>query len=119
MKVKKLSEVKKEEVNDSLFTGTIFRQTPFPDSESDLSVNYIQFEEGVHNKFHTHSNDQILIVTDGKGVVATESERIELEEGDIVHVSAGESHWHGATPNEKFTHISITRSKTKLTQLED
>lgn len=119
MKVKKLSDVEREEVNDPLFTGTIFRQTPFPDSESDLSVNYIHFEKGVHNKLHTHSNDQILIVTEGKGVVATESERVELEKGDIVHVPAGEPHWHGARPNEKFTHISITRSETKLEQLED
>ena len=119
MKVKKLSEVSKEEVNDPLFTGTVFRQTPFPDSESDLSVNYIHFEEGIHNKLHTHSNDQILIVTEGKGFVATESEKAELEEGDIVHVKALEPHSHGAQPQEKFTHISITRSQTELTQLED
>lgn len=119
MKVKKLSDVEREEVNDPLFTGTIFRQTPFPDSESDLSVNYIHFEKGVHNKLHTHSNDQILIVTEGKGVIATESERVEVGEGDIIHVLALEPHWHGARPKEKFTHISITRSETKLEQLED
>lgn len=119
MKVRKLKDVNKEEVDEPLFTGKVFRQTPFPDSESDLSVNYIHFEEGIHNKLHKHSNDQILIVTEGKGIVATESEEVELEEGDIVHVPANEPHWHGAQPSEKFTHISITRSQTDLTQLED
>lgn len=118
MKVKKLSEVEREIVDDPLFTGTVFRQTPFPDEESDLSVNYIYFKDGVHNKMHIHSNDQILIVTEGKGIVATEDEQIYIEEGDVIHVPAGEPHWHGAASGEDFTHISITRSETKLTQVD-
>ena len=41
-----------------------------------------------------------------------------VAEGDIIWAPAGEEHWHGAAPDSEFTHISITRSGTKLTQLE-
>lgn len=120
MKIVNINDVsKKEFANLPLFTGKIIRQSPLNDSESsDLSVDYINFAEGVHNKLHIHSNDQVLIVTRGEGIVATEEKKFKVKEGDIILVPAGEKHWHGAAPGFEFTHISITKAHTKLTQLE-
>ena len=119
MKIINIKDVPKEELNIPLFTGKIVRQSPVKDIEgSDLSIDYIHFTEGVRNKFHTHSNDQVLLVTRGRGIVATEEGEFEVTEGDIIYAPAGEKHRHGAQPGFEFTHISITKAGTKLTQLE-
>ena len=82
-------------------------------------MNIISFGKGVRNKFHTHECDQILIVTQGKGYVATENEKREVTVGDIILFPAGEKHWHGATEDSDFAHIYITKGDSKTTQLED
>ena len=119
MKIINIKDVPNEELDSPIFTGKIARQSPVKDTEgSDLSIDYIHFPKGVRNKFHTHSNGQVLIVTRGRGTVATEEGEFEITEGDIIYAPAGEKHWHGAQPGFEFTHISITKSGTKLTQLE-
>ena len=120
MKIVNIKNVFKKEFTDlPLFTGKIVRQSPLKDIESsDLSVDYINFAEGVRNKLHIHSNDQVLIVTKGQGIIATEEKEFKIKEGDIIWVPAGEKHWHGAAPGFEFTHISITKAHSKLTQLE-
>jgi len=119
MKIIHLKDVKKNKVGAPLFTGTIRRQSPMAGTpESDLSVDYVHFPKGIRNKFHTHSNDQVLIVTRGKGIVATKNERKTIKVGDVAWIPAREVHWHGAAPDSAFTHISVTRAHTKLTQME-
>jgi quercetin dioxygenase-like cupin family protein len=73
----------------------------------------------VRNKFHSHSDEQILIITSGKGIIATETEQKDITEGDIVIIPANEKHWHGATKDSEFSHIYISKPESKLTQLED
>jgi len=119
MKVIHIAKVKKRKLGPPLFTGEATSQTPVTDEEgADVSVNYIHFPKGVHNKFHTHSNDQILIVIEGEGMVVTKNKRMKVKKGDIVWAPAGEEHWHGATPGSKFSHISVTKAHTKLKQIE-
>ncbi|OGK14459.1 hypothetical protein A3C98_04960 [Candidatus Roizmanbacteria bacterium RIFCSPHIGHO2_02_FULL_37_15] len=118
MKVINLKKVKKQKLGSPLFTGRVIRQSPVTDDEgSDLSIDYVHFPKGVHNKFHTHSNDQVLIVTKGEGMVATRNNKVKVQRGDIVWSPAGEEHWHGAVPGSSFTHISVTRAHTKLKQV--
>lgn len=119
MKVINIKKVSKKIMGPPLFTGKVFSQTPVTDKEgADVSVNFIHFPKGVHNKFHKHSNDQILIVTEGKGMVVNRKQKVKVTKGDVIWSPKDEEHWHGALPGSKFTHISITRSGTKLTQLE-
>ncbi len=119
MKIINLKKVKKQQLGAPLFTGNVIRQSPVTDQEgSDVSIDYVYFPKGVHNKFHTHSNDQVLIVTEGKGIVATRKKSVNVKKGDVVWTPAGEEHWHGATAGSKFTHISVTKAHTKLTQKE-
>ena len=65
---------------------------------------------------HTHSRDQVLFVTAGKGIIATETEEKEITVGDIVHITADEKHWHGATPDSAFSHIALTATGSTTTQ---
>ena len=41
-------------------------------------------------------------------MVATEHEKHEINVGDVVHIKAGERHWHGAKADTTMGHITIT-----------
>jgi quercetin dioxygenase-like cupin family protein len=119
MRVVKISEVKKESFSGPLFTAPdVTRQVLLPDSK-EYNVNVVNFGKGVRNKFHAHDSEQILIVTSGRGIIATETEEKVITPGDIVIIPAGEKHWHGATKDSEFSHIYVSRLESKLTQLEE
>ena len=118
MKVVKMSQVAKEPFLNPIFTGPdVTRQTLLPDSK-DFNVNIVNFGKGIRNKLHTHDSEQILIVTAGKGIVATEKEQKTVTVGDVILFSAGERHWHGARGDSEFSHIYVTRldSKTHIVE---
>ena len=79
----------------------------------------VNFGIGVRNKFHSHTLEQVLIVTEGKGIVATEKEQITVVPGDIIFVPPGEKHWHGAAKGSAFSHLYVMAQDSKTTQLED
>jgi quercetin dioxygenase-like cupin family protein len=120
MKLIKVSQVAKEPQTDKLFTGPVTMQSIIG---TDLSKNFlikqVNFSKGVRNKFHIHSIEQVLIVTEGVGIVATEKEEIIVRPGDIIFIPAGEKHWHGATKDSTFSHIYVMSPDQKLTQTED
>lgn len=119
MKIVNIKDVAKQHLGAPLFTGEVVRQSPVTDNQgSDLSIDYVHFPRGVRNKFHKHSNDQVLIVIKGEGVVATRNKKVKVKKGDVVWAPRGEEHWHGASSDSDFSHISVTRSKTKITQVE-
>ncbi len=119
MKIIKMREVSKEPSASSLFTGTeVTRQVLIPDSK-EFELSIVNFGKGVRNKFHAHESEQVLIVTAGRGIVATEEEKRVVTEGDIVLFSAGEKHWHGATEDSEFSHIYVMRVGNNLIRLED
>ena len=119
MTIVKMNEVPKEPNVTPLFTGPdVTRQSLISDSK-DLRVGIVNFGKGVRNKFHTHDKDQVLIVTTGKGIVATEKEERVVTVGEVVLFPAGEKHWHGATKDSEFSHIVITRTESKTTQIEN
>jgi quercetin dioxygenase-like cupin family protein len=119
MKVVNMNKVSKEVFVNSIFTGReVTRQVLLPESK-EYVVNIINFGKGVRNKFHAHEYEQILIVTEGKGVIATEKEEKVVTVGDIVLIPAGEKHWHGSGGDSDFSHIFVIKSGSKVTQLED
>jgi quercetin dioxygenase-like cupin family protein len=119
MKVVNMNKVLKEVFINPIFTGReVKRQVLLPESK-EYVVNIINFGKGVRNKFHAHEYEQILIVTAGKGIVATEKEEKVVIVGDIVLIPAGEKHWHGSGGDSDFSHIVVIKSGSKVTQLED
>src|SRR5205814_3047149 len=61
-----------------------------------IRINLVKFAAGGRNVFHTHTFDQILYVTEGEGIVATENEEHRVHAGDTIVIPTGEKHWHGA-----------------------
>ena len=119
MRVVKISEVRKESFDNPIFTGPeVTRQVLLPESK-EFGVQMINFGQGIRNKFHTHDSEQILIVTSGKGIIATEDEMKEITAGDVVFIPAHQKHWHGATEDSEFSHIFVTRLESRITQLEE
>jgi 4-carboxymuconolactone decarboxylase len=122
MKIFKISEVAKQPFVSlgPLFTGPVTIQNIIgPEVSNNFFISQVNFERGVRNKFHIHDTEQILIVTEGKGIVATDKKKIVVSAGDIVHIPAGEKHWHGATKDTTFSHLYVMTPETKTTQLED
>lgn len=78
-----------------------------PVEASGASVSEILFAPGERTATHEHTVCQVLYVTEGEGVVATDGEEHEVAEGDLISVPAGEPHWHGAKPTGTFAHVSF------------
>jgi quercetin dioxygenase-like cupin family protein len=120
MKLIKVDQIAKAPWEDKLFTGPVTLQAIIG---GDLSKNFliqqVNFSKGVRNKFHTHSTEQILIVTEGKGIVATDNEEITVRPGDVIFIPAGEKHWHGAAKDSTFSHIYVMPPDLKITQIEE
>ena len=91
-----------------IFEGTVRTQNLVAEGDAQLlRVTAVTFENGARNKRHRHTTDQVLVVTHGQGIVATETEELRVKPGDVVLIPAGERHWHGAEPGQDFTHLSI------------
>jgi quercetin dioxygenase-like cupin family protein len=119
MKVIRVADVAREPVVNPLFTGPVTMQ-PIVGGEQgkDFVIRQVNFGRGVRNKFHSHTAEQVLIVTEGEGIVATDSEEIRVTPGDVIVIPPGEKHWHGAAENATFSHLYVMSPDSKTTQLE-
>jgi len=120
MKVLKPDAIPAEPANSPLFTGGPVTRQPLlmPEMSNNFNLGVVNFSPGARNKMHTHSSDQVLFVTAGKGIIATETHQEVISVGDVVHVPAEEKHWHGATPDSSFSHIALTAKGSTTTQVE-
>ena len=118
MKIIRMSETEKRPLENPIFTGpAVTIQELLPES-NEYRINIVNFGKGVRNRFHIHSTEQVLIITAGKGIVATETEERVVTAGDVVLIAAGENHWHGATEDSEFSHVYVMRKDSFLTQTE-
>ena len=62
---------------------------------NNFKFGIVNFSAGARKKMHIHSSDQVLFVTAGKGIIATEADQEVIGVGDVVHIPAEEKHWHG------------------------
>ena len=68
----------------------------------------VTFEPGARTAWHTHPCGQTLIVISGCGWTQRwGGPREDIRAGDVVWISPGEKHWHGATAANAMTHIAI------------
>jgi quercetin dioxygenase-like cupin family protein len=122
MKKVTMSEVPKTkaEMTGGLMTGTqVWRQSILqPEDSSNFNFSIVAFDAGSRNKFHIHSGDQVLIITEGTGKVATDNEVLTVTEGDVVLIPAGENHWHGAPDSTSMAHITVTVKGSETEQTE-
>ena len=107
MKVIKTSDVEAVESTSKIFRGKVSMQEIVGTGTDELRVAMVNFSRGAVNVYHTHTFDQVLYVTEGKGIVATEQEETTVTPGTFIFIPAGEKHWHGATKDSHFSHIAI------------
>jgi quercetin dioxygenase-like cupin family protein len=108
MRVTRVTPRGREKSDYEIFKGLVETQTVVgEDVSGDLRLSEIHFRNGAVNKWHLHSCDQILVVTDGEGIVADETEERAVSTGDVAFIPANTRHWHGAKPGRDMTHWSI------------
>src|SRR5216683_3473895 len=56
-----------------------------PGDSANYNCSVVNFSQGCTTGWHTHTCDQLLVVTSGSGMVATEHEQREINVGDVVH----------------------------------
>lgn len=94
--------------SNPIFIGEVESQDLVPEGVADiLRVTAVTFRNGARNKRHSHSTDQVLVATRGEGFVACDNETLKLRVGDVAFIEKNTPHWHGASPEQDFTHLSI------------
>jgi quercetin dioxygenase-like cupin family protein len=81
---------------------------------SGFGAALVTFSPGARLNFHIHDSEQILYITEGKGIIATKDKEYTVTPGCIVYIPAGEVHRHGATDNSSMTHVAIQKVGIKL-----
>ena len=120
MKKVTFKDVPKIARTESLFTDTVYAKSILEHEDSDnFNFAIVNFPESARTKFHIHSGDQILIITEGEGMVCNEEIELNVKKGDMVLINAGENHWHGAKENTTMSHITITVSGSTTEVTED
>lgn len=89
------------------FTGDVYLNNIA--NEGGVSIANVTFDAGCINNWHVHDHVQILMGIMGEGYCQMEGQDAELiEVGNVVVIPAGTKHWHGATHDSQFTHISVS-----------
>ena len=97
-----------------LFIGKIERQNLVGEDDSkQVRVAVVTFLDGAVNKMHSHTFDQVLVITEGEGIVQREGEpERRVTVGDVIFIPAGERHWHGAVPGKTMSHLTVATPGT-------
>ena len=93
------------------FIGQSFLN-PLTDPKTGLLLANVTFEPGCRNNWHIHEADkgggQILVCVAGRGYYQEwGKEPQELHPGDVVNIMPGVKHWHGAAPDNWFSHLAV------------
>lgn len=78
----------------------------------DFKVAIATFPKGIRSNVHVHEFDQVHLVLSGRGIIADEEKEVLFTEGMLAFIPAGERHWHGATEDSEFSHLSIMGAKS-------
>lgn len=103
-----------ERSDTPIFTGGVVKaRSAGPIAESIIRMagsavqtSVVRFEAGSHTKWHTHTGDQILVITQGRGHVGTEKSDHLAQAGDIIIIPAGVVHYHGASETDSMSHLT-------------
>lgn len=95
------------------FTGMVLQDSlAVPAAPSRTSATLVTFTPGARTHWHTHKTRQILVATQGTGMVQVRGRPAQmLRAGDVAEVPAGVVHWHGAVAGHLFAHVSFIENE--------
>ena len=98
--------------SSDFFTGNVQVEPLAQGSDpARVSAGKVTFEPCARSAWHTHPLGQMLIVTDGCGLVQEWGKPAQvIRQGDVIWTPPNIKHWHGANSNSKMTHIAIQES---------
>lgn len=106
-------EVEKSIAPSESFDGHVESELLLSNADKELRQLRVHFHDGGSTHWHLHMGDQVLYFTEGKGMAQEYGEEmIECEPGDVIHVTEGTRHRHGAMPGADAVHIAITEGET-------
>ncbi len=108
MKVISIHEAPKEPFTHPEYAGTNGTREELPLKSRERTMSMVNTGGGMQNKMQARDGEQILIVITGKGIVATEREERIVNEGDVIFIPPGVTHWHGASTHVEFSHLLVT-----------
>jgi quercetin dioxygenase-like cupin family protein len=113
---KDVGTIETNETNDQIVgKGPVLRKELFSAKDTGgFGALLVTFKPGARLNFHTHTYEQILYVTEGKGIVATHDAEYTVTPGTIIYIHPGEVHWHGATKDSSFSHICLQKPGMQL-----
>jgi quercetin dioxygenase-like cupin family protein len=115
MRVVQVDNSKLRPAQAPIFLGSVDTDAFLDGVSEHVRLTTVRFAPGARTKLHTHAFEQVLIITEGRGIVATRSEQFEVTPGAVVVIPPGEPHTHGGAGDSAMTHISITTpGETKL-----
>ena len=95
------------------FSGRVWADPILPAEDGIMVVN-VFFEPGARTHWHTHGVAQVLHVVAGAGRLQSRDGRSwKLEAGDVVHIPAGDEHWHGAAADSYVLHLAVSVGGTE------
>src|SRR5437879_13722685 len=100
MRVIHVTKAGRERSANPIFVGEVDYQTAVGEESRDLRLSEVHFIRGAVNKPHVHTTDQILVITDGEGLVATDEERHDVSSGDVAFSPANPNHWQRDLPGK-------------------
>src|SRR3954469_23570266 len=78
---------------------------------SQMSAGHVCFECGARSAWHTHPKGQLLVVTEGSGLIQEWGKPVQrINKGDVIWTPPGVKHWHGADQKNNMTHTAIQES---------
>jgi len=109
MEIKRVGSRASEKGPADWFTGTVRLDRLFEAAEpARVAGASVTFEPGARTAWHSHPLGQTLIVTAGCGRAQRWGGPVEeIRPGDVVWISPGEKHWHGAAVATAMTHLAI------------
>ena len=103
------------------FSGNAeFARLPVMPSNGDVAPAIVHFAPNALTDWHSHSQGQYLIVTDGTGRFQEWGKPVQtIQKGDVVWIAPDVKHWHGAGKFTAMSHIAISPVKdNRVTWLE-
>ena len=102
------AEGSSSERRSATFTGEVWADPILAPTEG-VTINHVFFAPQARTHWHTHERGQLLMVTYGQGKVRTEAgDEHRIRPGDMVWISPGERHWHGAAEATCMAHIAVS-----------